>query len=119
MTWDINGPQGNESGKIKWEIVKWTRGRGLDLGCGYQKTFPHFIGVDNGRDGVLYGNPSNPDVRCETAAELPMFASGSMDFVFASHLLEHFPAEREDPGPLFPLAEMQALDLPAEVPTAG
>ena len=97
MTWDINAPQGNESGKIKWEIVKWTRGRGLDLGCGYQKTFPHFIGVDNGRDGVLYGNPSNPDVRCETAAELPMFASGSMDFVFASHLLEHFPAEREDP----------------------
>ena len=32
---------------------------------------------------------------------------------------ELMPAEREDPGPLFPLAEMQALDLPAEAPTAG
>lgn len=97
MSWQKDAPQGNESGKIKWEIVKWTRGRGLDLGCGYQKTFPHFIGVDNGKDSLLYGNPSNPDVRVQTAAELPMFASGSMDFVFASHLLEHFPLTTDDP----------------------
>ena len=34
MSWNINDPQGNESGKIKWEIVPYTRGRGLDLGCG-------------------------------------------------------------------------------------
>lgn len=91
MTWSIDGPQGNESGKIKWEIVQWTRGRGLDLGCGMQKTFPHFIGVDSGKDTQLFGHPINPDIRVETAAELPMFASGSMDFVFSSHLLEHFP----------------------------
>jgi ADP-heptose:LPS heptosyltransferase/predicted SAM-dependent methyltransferase len=97
MTWSIDGPQGNESGKIKWEIVKWTRGRGLDLGCGIQKTFPHFIGVDNGKDGTLFGHPINPDVRVQTAAELPMFASGSMDFVFSSHLLEHFPLTQDDP----------------------
>ena len=96
MVWDINGPQGNESGKIKWEIVPYTRGRGLDLGCGIQKTFPHFIGVDNGKDGTLFGHPINPDVRVTSAAELPMFASGSMDFVFSSHLLEHFPLERFD-----------------------
>lgn len=99
MVWDINAPQGNESGKIKWEIVKWTRGRGLDLGCGMQKTYPHFIGVDSGRDGVLFGHPINPDVRVDTAAELPMFASGSMDFVFSSHLLEHFPLTDRDPRP--------------------
>lgn len=97
MTWRMNDPQGNESGKIKWEIVKWTRGRGLDLGCGMQKTFPHFIGVDSGKDGVLFGHPINPDVRVQTAAELPMFASGSMDFVFSSHLLEHFPLDDDDP----------------------
>ena len=97
MTWKIDGPQGNESGKIKWEIVKWTRGRGLDLGSGIQKTFPHFIGVDNGKDGTLFGHPINPDVRVTTAAELPMFASGSMDFVFSSHLLEHFPLTYDDP----------------------
>lgn len=97
MTWSKDGPQGNESGKIKWEIVRWTRGRGLDLGCGIQKTFPHFIGVDNGKDGTLFGAPINPDIRVATAAELPMFASGSMDFVFSSHLLEHFPLTKDDP----------------------
>ena len=97
MTWRKDDPQGNESGKIKWEIVKWTRGRGLDLGCGLYKTFPHFIGVDNGKDTLLYGHPINPDVRVQTAAELPMFASGSMDFVFSSHLLEHFPLIADDP----------------------
>lgn len=95
MVWDINAPQGNESGKIKWEIVKWTRGTGLDLGCGMQKTFPHFIGVDSGKDGLLFGHPINPDVRVATAARLPMFASGSLDFVFSSHVLEHFPLKTE------------------------
>jgi ADP-heptose:LPS heptosyltransferase/predicted SAM-dependent methyltransferase len=97
MVWKVDGPQGNESGKVKWEIVRWTRGRGLDLGCGMQKTFPHFIGVDSGKDGVLFGHPINPDVRVQSAAELPMFASGSMDFVFSSHLLEHFPLTPDDP----------------------
>lgn len=97
MVWKIDGPLGNESGKIKWEIVKWTRGRGLDLGCGLQKTFPHFIGVDNGKDRTLFNQPINADVWVESAADLPMFASGSMDFVFSSHLLEHIPLERTDP----------------------
>lgn len=97
MVWDINGPMGNESGKIKWEIVKWTRGRGLDLGSGIAKTYPHFIGVDNRKDAVLFNHPINPDVPVATAAELPMFASGSMDFVFSSHLLEHFPLTKRDP----------------------
>ena len=97
MTWDINAPQGNESAKIKWELPKWTRGRGLDLGCGPQKLYQHFIGVDNGKDGTLFGHAIMPDVRCTTAAELPMFASGSMDFVLASHLLEHFPLAEDDP----------------------
>ncbi len=96
MVWDINAPQGNESGKIKWEIVQWTRGRGLDLGCGLQKTYPHFIGIDNGKDSTLFGHPINPDVRVKSAADLSMFASASMDFVFCSHLLEHFPLTQED-----------------------
>ena len=97
MVWKIDGPLGNESGKIKWEIVKWTRGRGLDLGCGQQKTFPHFIGVDSGKDRVLFNHAINADVWVESAASLPMFASGSMDFVFSSHLLEHIPLEPQDP----------------------
>lgn len=97
MVWKIDGPMGNESGKIKWEIVKWTRGRGLDLGSGIAKTYPHFIGVDNRKDQTLFNMPVNPDVWVESAADLHMFASGSMDFIFSSHLLEHIPLERTDP----------------------
>lgn len=97
MVWKIDDPQGNESGKIKWEIVKWTRGRGLDLGCGIQKTFPHMIGIDSGKDTILFGHPIRPDLLVPSAGELPMFASGSMDFVFSSHLLEHFPLTPQDP----------------------
>jgi len=110
MVWKKDGPLGNESGKIKWEIVKWTRGRGLDLGCGLHKTFPHFIGVDNRKDAVLFGQPINPDIVVESAAELPMFATGSMDFVFSSHLLEHFPETAYDPRRFATVIERQLAE---------
>lgn len=48
MSWDPQAQQGCEHRKIRWEIVPWTRGKGLDLGCGVEKAYPHFIGVDNG-----------------------------------------------------------------------
>lgn len=88
MTWKIDDPQGNESAKIKWEIVPYTRGKGLDLGCGPYKTFPHFIGVDNGNH-AQFGWNIKPDVFVETCEKLDIFASQSMDFVFSSHLIEH------------------------------
>lgn len=98
MVWKIDDLQGNEAQKIKYEIVPYTRGRGLDLGCGMYKTYKHFIGVDNKAQWDKL-NPSdeymlrlNVDIEanCE---KLDMFASQSMDFVFSSHLLEHM----EDP----------------------
>jgi len=84
MTWHIDDPQGNEAAKIRWELVPYTRGRGLDLGCGPYKAFPHFIGVD----GIKHPGPAGANIisNCE---KLDMFASKSMDFVFSSHLLEH------------------------------
>lgn len=93
MTWERDNPQGNESGKIRWELVPYTRGRGLDIGCGPYITFPHFIRVDNCVDEQLFGIRIKPDVRIDTAKELPMFASRSMDFIFSSHLLEHMEPE--------------------------
>lgn len=90
MTWDINAPQGNEGYKVRWEIVKWTRGRGLDVGCGPAKTFPHFIGIDNNVDAALFNIPAHPDIQIQDARDLSLFSSESMDFVFSSHLLEHF-----------------------------
>lgn len=89
MTWRIDGPQGNESAKIKYEIVPYTRGRGLDLGCGPFKTYPHFIGVDNGHHAAEFGWQIKPDVHVDDCVDLSIFGSESMDFVFSSHLLEH------------------------------
>lgn len=88
MVWSIENSRGFESKKIKWEIVPYTRGRGLDLGCGREKTFPHFISVDNGSH-ASFGWNINPDISVESCEKLDMFASQSMDFVFSSHLLEH------------------------------
>ena len=89
MTWREDGPQGNESAKVRWDIVEYTRGRGLDLGCGPFKAYPHFIGVDNGHHAQEFGWQYKPDIHVDTCERLDMFASNSMDFVFSSHLLEH------------------------------
>lgn len=88
MTWHRAAPVGDEALKCRWDIVQWTRGKGLEVGCGQNKTFPHFIGVDNLRDVQLFGASIRPDVRAD-AHDMPQFATGSMDFVFSSHTLEH------------------------------
>ena len=85
MTWRIDGPQGDEASKVRWELVPYFHGRILDIGCGMFKCFPHFIGVDNGHH---WGN-RGIDVKIETAEKLDLFASQSCDGVFSSHLLEH------------------------------
>lgn len=85
MVWDANAPQGNESAKIKYEIVPYTRGRVLELGSGPWRTYPHFITVDNITE---WGNNWRPDIISD-AIDLSMFASQSCDCVFSSHLLEH------------------------------
>lgn len=90
MTWTADGPQGNESAKCKWDLVEYTRGQGLDLGCGPFKTFPHFIGVDNGHHDEQFGWQNKADIKVKTCEKLDVFGSSTMDFVFSSHLLEHF-----------------------------
>lgn len=88
MVWRLEDPQGNEAGKVKYEIARYTRGRGLDLGCGPSKAFPHFIGIDDGKDTALFGIPVTPDIVGD-CLKLDLFADASLDFVFSSHLLEH------------------------------
>lgn len=88
MTWHADDPQGNESGKIIWETTPYTRGRGLDLGCGANKVWPHAIGVDNYTDTQLFGVAMKPDVMCDVT-KLEPFSSASMDYVYSSHCLEH------------------------------
>lgn len=66
MTWKLDDPQGNEAGKVKYDIVPYTRGVVLDLGCGPFKAFPHFIGVDNGHHAKEFGWQYTPDIAGET-----------------------------------------------------
>lgn len=88
--WRKDDPSGHESAKIRWELPRYTRGRGLDLGCGSEKAFPHFIGVDNGdHEGKFVNFGMAADIRVATCEKLEIFASASMDFVFSSHLIEH------------------------------
>ncbi len=94
MTWRVDDPQGNEAYKIRWEIVRYTRGRGLDIGCGPAKTYSHWIGVDNCKDAQLFNHQIKPDVRVDSAEDLSVFATVSMDFAFSSHVLEHIEYER-------------------------
>lgn len=86
--WTPANSKGRESLKIRWEIVPYTRGEGLDLGCGEEKAFPHFVGVDNGHH-ERFGYTIKPDVLVKDCSKLEKYAAQSWDFVFSSHLLEH------------------------------
>lgn len=88
--WKIDDPQGNEAGKVAWDIVPFTRGIGIDLGCGPTKCFPHMLGVDSCVDTELFGIQMKPDVVVPDAAAIgDSIEDGSLDFVFSSHMLEH------------------------------
>jgi len=86
--WRREDPCGNESAKWMYDTVQYTRGRGLDLGCGPNKIWPHAIGVDNYTETALFGIQMKPDVVCD-CTKLDVFGSASMDYVYSSHLLEH------------------------------
>lgn len=86
MTWSSDLPEGWEADKVRHVITPYTRGRVLDLGCGPNKAWPHFLGVDNRNEWT--GIDWTPDIDADVT-DLTMFADGSMDAVFSSHLLEH------------------------------
>ena len=86
MAWDINDPQGFESRKIKYLLPRYTRGRVLEIGCGVEKAFPHFIGYDSGHH---FGKGAADIVG--DATNLSLFADQSFDALFSSHVLEHMP----------------------------
>ena len=88
MSWSLENSKCDEASKIRWHCVPYFRGRVLDIGCGPYKTFPHWIGVDNGHHWGMQG----ADIKSE-ATKLDLIASQSCDAVFSSHLLEHIPYE--------------------------
>lgn len=93
MTWRPDGPAGNETGKIRHRTPPYTRGKGLDIGAGAHRLWPHCITLDNfdelpGEIDPNTGQPWHPDVIAD-AEDLSIFADESLDFVYSSHLLEH------------------------------
>lgn len=80
---------GYESLKIKWELVPYTRGVGLDLGCGHNKPFAHFIGIDSNIDRQFFGAEATDRNLTGEVQTLPLFGDETMDFVYSSHTLEH------------------------------
>lgn len=85
MTWSPNPAENRafaagEVGKIRWEVIGYTQGTGLDLGCGGRKLWPASIGVDGGRRGAQ-------NVAGDVSKRL-IFDTGSVDYVFSSHCLE-------------------------------
>jgi predicted SAM-dependent methyltransferase/ADP-heptose:LPS heptosyltransferase len=83
MTWSLETSDGNESRKVRFEILPYVRGRGLDLGCGPWKAYEHMIGVD----AAAYPGGNGANLVCDVT-KLEMFADASMDFVYSSHTLE-------------------------------
>lgn len=89
MTW-YNDPERNrafhegESSKCRFDLVPYTRGVGLELGCGPWRAFPHFIGIDAQR----YESPMGPALVMD-CSNLASFSDEAFDFAYSSHLLEH------------------------------
>jgi len=83
---DIFSPMNTESIKVKYDIVPYTSGRTLELGCGPWKAYPHFIGIDLREDWPPH-IPWLPDIVMD-CNYLGMFQGLSVDSVFSSYLLQ-------------------------------
>lgn len=94
MVWRAEDPQGNEAAKVKFDVIPFVGASGFDLGCGPQKVFDHFLGIDSGKDTSLFGIQMRPDIVVPDCAHMPMFADGATDTVFSSHALEHIEDHR-------------------------
>lgn len=74
----------SETAKIRPYIWPWIcEGRGIDLGCGFDKIHPECIGVDQ------FQNPA-VDAICGIT-DLSQWQDGDFDWVFSSHAIEDIP----------------------------
>ena len=79
----------------KLAMLRLCQGRGLEIGCGAEKTHPNVIGIDSTPPGTL-GTAGNQLGRyceadlCASGDDLRMIRDQSVDFVVARHNLEHY-----------------------------
>src|SRR5438093_2198416 len=71
------------------EVIQYTSGVGIDIGCGLNKIHTAAIGIDKRLSPSDFGYPFGAQIRAD-GSKLPWFADGSLDYVFSSHCLEHF-----------------------------
>jgi ADP-heptose:LPS heptosyltransferase/predicted SAM-dependent methyltransferase len=88
MVWRPEDPQGNEAAKVRFEVIPYLGPTCIDIGCGPNKVFEHFLGVDSQKDTALFGVDMKPDIVGD-CCKLSLFADGAFDTVFSSHTLEH------------------------------
>jgi predicted SAM-dependent methyltransferase len=70
------------------EVIEYTKGVGVDIGCGLNKIHSTAIGIDKRMSLSDFGYPFGAQIRA-SGETLPWFEDNSLDFVFSSHCLEH------------------------------
>ncbi len=71
------------------EVIEYTKGTGIEIGCGLNKIHTSAIGVNIVLTESDYGYTYGAQIKSE-GTNLPWFTDNSLDYVFSSHCLEHF-----------------------------
>jgi len=71
------------------EVIDYTKGTGIEVGCGLNKIHTSAIGVNIVLSDNDYGYPYGAQIKSD-GTSLPWFSNNSLDYVFSSHCLEHF-----------------------------
>jgi len=71
------------------EVIKYTKGVGIEVGCGLNKIHTAAIGINIIITDADYGYPYGAQIKAD-GISLPWFSDNSLDYVFSSHCLEHF-----------------------------
>jgi SAM-dependent methyltransferase len=74
-------------------VIQYTKGIGVDIGCGLNKIHSAAIGIDARLGDIDYGYPFAANIKVikkKEYVELPWFRDHSLDFIFSSHCFEHF-----------------------------
>lgn len=82
----------SETAKYRHLVLPYCRGLGVDVGCGNDIVAPSAIGVDlPDAEFVSYtAHTQESAAHIEARADALPFRSGSLGFVYSSHLLEDF-----------------------------
>ena len=75
------------------QVIQFTKGVGIDIGCGLNKIHSAAIGIDFQLGDKDFGYPFGANIKVaknKNWLPLPWFKDEALDFVFSSHCLEHF-----------------------------